>query len=63
MSKILIVEDEEADYFDPESGELLLGDIILSAEKVKEQAAAFGHSVKREFAFLYSAQHASFMRV
>jgi len=47
-----IVEDEEADYFDPESGELLLGDIILSAEKVKEQAAAFCHSVKREFAFL-----------
>lgn len=47
-----IVEDEEADYFDPESGELILGDIILSAEKVMEQAAAFGHSVKREFAFL-----------
>ena len=46
------VEDQEADYFDPESGELILGDIIISADKVKEQAAKFGHSEKREFAFL-----------
>ena len=46
------LSEREADYFDPESGELLLGDIILSAEKVKEQAACYGHSEKREFAFL-----------
>lgn len=43
---------EAADYFDPESGELVLGDIIISADKVKEQAEKYGHSVKREFAFL-----------
>ena len=47
-----IVEKAQADYFDPESGELILGDIILSADKVAEQADAFGHSRKREFAFL-----------
>lgn len=47
-----IVENGEAEYFDPESGELVLGDIILSAEKIKEQAIKFGHSCKREFAFL-----------
>lgn len=47
-----IVEGEEADYFDPESGELLLGDIIISAQKVIEQALKYGHSPKREFAFL-----------
>ncbi|MDO4305100.1 MAG: rRNA maturation RNase YbeY [Bacillota bacterium] len=47
-----IVEEQEADYFDPESGELILGDIIISADKVKEQAVKFGHSEKREFAFL-----------
>lgn len=47
-----VVEENEADYFDPESGELLLGDIIISADKVKEQAEKYGHSVKREFAFL-----------
>ena len=47
-----VVEKNEADYFDPESGELILGDIIISAEKVKEQALKYGHSEKREFAFL-----------
>ena len=43
---------EEADYFDPDSGELILGDIIISAERVFQQAESFGHSPKREFAFL-----------
>lgn len=38
--------------FEPESGELVLGDIILSLDKVKEQAAAYGHSEQRELAFL-----------
>lgn len=47
-----MLEAHTADYFDPESGELLLGDIIISVDKVKEQAEAYGHSVKREFAFL-----------
>lgn len=47
-----IAEEAEADYFDLDSGELLLGDIILSVDKVEEQAAAYGHSKLREFAFL-----------
>ena len=46
------VEEQEADCFDPDSGELVLGDIILNAARVKEQAAAYGHSERREFAFL-----------
>ncbi|MBP3206558.1 MAG: rRNA maturation RNase YbeY [Lachnospiraceae bacterium] len=46
------VEMREADYFDPDSGELVLGDIILSADKIREQAQSYGHSEKREFAFL-----------
>ena len=46
------VESDLSDYFDPETGELMLGDIIISADKVKEQAQKFGHSEKREFAFL-----------
>lgn len=46
------VEEEVSDAFDPESGELLLGDIVISKDKVLEQAAAYGHSVKREYAFL-----------
>lgn len=47
-----IDEDAEADYFDPDTGELILGDIIISVEKVSEQSASYGHSKKREFAFL-----------
>ena len=45
-------EEDEADYFDPETGELVLGDIIISVDKVCEQAESFGHSQKSEFAFL-----------
>ena len=44
--------EEEDDNFNPETGEALLGDIILSSDKVKEQAREFGHSERREFAFL-----------
>lgn len=47
-----VVEENEAAYFEPESGELILGDIIISADKVRSQAQEFGHSEKREFAFL-----------
>ena len=47
-----IAEDDEADYFDPDTGELILGDIMISADRVKEQAERYGHSIRREFAFL-----------
>lgn len=44
---------EEADaYFDLDTGELMLGNIVISKEKVVEQAEEFGHSVLREYAFL-----------
>lgn len=46
------VEDDFSDCFNPETGELILGDIIISAEKAREQAEAFGHSLTREIAFL-----------
>lgn len=48
------LEEESADgeYFDPDSGELVLGDIVISVEKVLEQAEKYGHSPKRELAFL-----------
>ena len=44
--------EEDPDCFHPETGELLLGDIVLSVEKIQEQAKAYGHSEKRELAFL-----------
>lgn len=37
---------------DYESGKLMLGDIIICYEKVKEQAAEYGHSEEREAAYL-----------
>lgn len=45
-------EEDSADAFNPESGELMLGDIVISKEKVLAQADAYGHSPRREFAFL-----------
>ena len=50
------LEEHAEDYFDPDSGELMLGDMMLSAQKVREQADAYGHSLEREFAFLVVAQ-------
>ena len=47
-----IDEDAEADYFDPDTGELILGDICISLDKVREQAEEYGHSLRREYAFL-----------
>ena len=47
-----IDEDSEADYFDPETGELVLGDIMISLDRMYAQAESYGHGVRREFAFL-----------
>ncbi len=46
------IEDYVEDYFDPETGELCLGDIVVSVDKVYEQADSYGHAPLREFAFL-----------
>lgn len=44
--------EEDDSCFDPETGELMLGNIVISKEKVISQAEEYGHSVKREYAFL-----------
>ncbi len=46
------IEQYPQDYFNPETGEMLLGDIVISIDKVKSQAAEYGHSEEREIAFL-----------
>ena len=46
------LEEESEDDFNPDTGEALLGDIIISVDKVLEQAERYGHSPRREFAFL-----------
>ena len=44
--------DEDAGLFHPDTGELMLGDIVISVDKVFEQAEEYGHSLLREYAFL-----------
>ena len=44
--------EEEIFNFNADSGELMLGDIMISLEKVREQAKEYQHSESREFAFL-----------
>lgn len=44
--------EEDDSLFDPDTGELMLGNIVISKEKVISQAQEYGHSPKREYAFL-----------
>ncbi len=46
------LEEDTVTCFHPESGELLLGDIVISIEQAKTQAKEYGHSLLRELAFL-----------
>lgn len=46
------LEENPQDSFNPESGELMLGDIVISKDRVLTQAEAYGHSPRREYAFL-----------
>ena len=48
-----IVEEDES-YFDLDTDELLLGDIMISVDKVYAQAEEYGHSTEREFSFLFA---------
>ena len=45
----LNTEDEDAEYIEEE---IALGDIVISMEKAVEQSEEYGHSFKRELAFL-----------
>ncbi|MBO4873027.1 MAG: rRNA maturation RNase YbeY [Lachnospiraceae bacterium] len=50
--------EEDPTLFHPETGELMLGDMVISVDKVLSQAKEYGHSIRRELAFL--AAHSSF---
>lgn len=51
-SVFAIEEGSEADYTNPESGKIIFGDIILNVDRILSQAEEYGHSIKREYAFL-----------
>ena len=47
-----ILKGDKASYFDHDSGELMLGDIVISIPTAIKQAGEYGHDLKREYAFL-----------
>lgn len=49
---ILDKKNDYYTYFDPDTDELILGEIMICQNKMIEQAASYGHSILREFAFL-----------
>lgn len=51
-SDFTMAEDAAADCMDPETGRLFLGDIVINVNRVVSQACDYGHSQKREYAFL-----------
>lgn len=48
------LEDIESDieYINPDSGDIVLGDIVISFEKALSQSIEYGHSLEREISFL-----------
>lgn len=46
------VEEAQSDCLNPDSGELMLGDIVISTQRAAVQAEQYGHSYVREIAFL-----------
>ncbi len=44
--------DKMDDAFHPDTGEAMLGDIVICYERVLSQARDYGHSVLREYSFL-----------
>ena len=44
--------DDDDTAFDPDSGEVILGDIVICLKRVIDQAEEYGHSRLREYAFL-----------
>lgn len=45
-------EDEIDAEFETDEGLVMLGDIVISVERARAQAAELGHSLRRELAFL-----------
>ena len=46
------LEDDYDDNFNPDTGEIMLGDIVISVEHAVAQANEFGHTFEREMGYL-----------
>jgi probable rRNA maturation factor len=44
--------DPDPSEIDPETGRLPLGDIVLSTDRIADQARQYGHGIDREMAYL-----------
>lgn len=49
-----VLSADETAHKNPDSGNIMLGDIMISVPRVFSQAAAYGHSVEREYSFLFA---------
>ena len=47
-----LLGEQLVDLLDPDTGKIMFGDIVINEDRVRSQAEDYGHSVKREFAFL-----------
>lgn len=47
-----MLDENDSSQFNYDTGRLMLGDIVISYEHVINQAAEYGHTVKRELSFL-----------
>ena len=48
----VLFEEEIKLNLNPDTDELMLGDIVICCERMEAQAQEFGHSILREYAFL-----------
>lgn len=47
-----LIDFDDCSYYNPDTDDLILGDMMLSYDRVVYQANEYGHSIKREVAFL-----------
>jgi probable rRNA maturation factor len=48
----VLLGEQLVDLLDPDTGKIMFGDIVINEDRVRSQAEDYGHSIKREFAFL-----------
>jgi probable rRNA maturation factor len=48
----VIAGEQKIDLLNPDTGNISFGDIVINENRVRSQALEYGHSEKREFAFL-----------